>query len=138
VRFFDASALVKRYVREEGSARVARLLRSDSVAVSRLSEVEVVSALVRRAREGTLRAVDRDRALAAFERDIARFVVVELTAVVVGRARTLLQGYPLRGADALQMASGLHLLDHLAAEVPLVAFDQRLVEAWRTEGHEVA
>ena len=138
MRFFDASALVKRYVREEGSARVARLLRTDSVAVSRLSEVEVASALARRAREGTLRVSDRDRALAAFERDLSRVIVVELTPVVVGRARTLVQRYSLRAADALQMASGLHLLDHLATEVPLVAFDARLIDAWRTEGHEVA
>jgi predicted nucleic acid-binding protein len=138
MRFFDASALVKRYVRENGSAKVSRLLRSDGVAISRLSEVEVVSALARRAREGTLSALERDRAVSAFERDLPRFVIVELTAAVVGRARGLLQRHALRSADALQMASGLHLLIHLGEEVPLVAFDARLLAAWKAEGHRVA
>ena len=52
MRYFDASALVKRYVRETGSTTVRRLLTLDAPVTSRLSEVEVASALVRRAREG--------------------------------------------------------------------------------------
>lgn len=138
MRFFDASALVKRYVREVGSAKVTRLLRDDAVAVSRLSEIEVVSALARRVREGALTTAERDRALVAFERDLSRFIVVELTAPVVGRARELLQRHALRSADALQAASGLHLAHQVAEDVPLVAFDVRLIDAWRREGQPVA
>ena len=52
MRYFDASALVKRYVREPAAVSVRRLLKSDRAATSRLSEVEVASALTRRAREG--------------------------------------------------------------------------------------
>jgi predicted nucleic acid-binding protein len=51
-RYFDASALVKRYVRETGSVMVRRLLAAGIVASSRLSEVEVSSGVIRRAREG--------------------------------------------------------------------------------------
>ena len=40
-RYFDASALVKRYVRERGSVTVRRLLASHVAATSRLSEVEI-------------------------------------------------------------------------------------------------
>ena len=59
MRYFDASALVKRYVRENGSTAVRRLLSSDTPVMSRLSEVEVASALMRLAREGALRARSR-------------------------------------------------------------------------------
>ena len=45
-RYFDASALAKRYVRETGSTTVRRLLASGVAATSRLSEVEVASAIV--------------------------------------------------------------------------------------------
>lgn len=45
MRYCDASALVKRYVREKGSLKVRRLLSSGPVATSRLSEVEIASAL---------------------------------------------------------------------------------------------
>ena len=41
---------MKRYVREPGAASVRRLLKTDPAAASRLSEVEVASALVRLAR----------------------------------------------------------------------------------------
>jgi predicted nucleic acid-binding protein len=56
VRFFDASALVKRYVRERDSMRVRRLLSAGDVAIGRLSEMEVVSAFARLARTGASRA----------------------------------------------------------------------------------
>ena len=52
MRYFDASALVKRYVRENGNTAVRRLLSSDTPVMSRLSEVEVASALMRLARGG--------------------------------------------------------------------------------------
>ena len=41
MRFFDASALIKRYVREPHSAAVRRWLATGPAAISRLSEVEV-------------------------------------------------------------------------------------------------
>ena len=79
MRYFDASALVKRYMRETGSTTVRRLLLSDTPVTSRLSEVEVASALVRRAREGVFSTAERDRALAAFASDLEAILVVELT-----------------------------------------------------------
>jgi hypothetical protein len=53
-RYFDASALAKRYLDEAGSASVRRLSASGTVATSRLSEIEVTSAVERRIREGVL------------------------------------------------------------------------------------
>src|SRR5688500_16622682 len=105
MRNFDASALVKRYVREKGSIKVRRLLSSDVPATSRLSAVEIVSALVRRSREGALSEAERDRAMAALEADIAAILVVELTPEIATRAQALLQRHPLRAGDAIQLAS---------------------------------
>lgn len=138
MRYFDASALVKRYVRERGSLKVARLLSSDIPATSRLSEIEVASALVRRAREGAFSAADRDRALAAWERDFPAFVAVELTPEVGSRARAWLARHPLRTGDAIQLASCLYLQEQLGEAVPLVAFDRRMVDAWQGEGFRTA
>jgi len=69
MRYFDASALAKRYVREKGSAKVRRLLSSDVAATSRYSAVEIASALARRAREGAISPDDRERTLAALQFD---------------------------------------------------------------------
>ena len=47
-------------MREPGAVAVRRLLKADAGAASRLSEVEVASALVRRAREGAFTIEERD------------------------------------------------------------------------------
>jgi predicted nucleic acid-binding protein len=138
ILYFDASALVKRYAREIGSALVRRLLgSSEVVATSRLSEIEVASAVTRRARAGAITSSDRDRILAAIDPDFASLVVVELTPAISGRARTLLQRHSLRGSDAVHLASGCYLRDELTQPIGFVCFDDRLTRTARTEGFEV-
>jgi len=138
MRYFDASALVKRYVREKGSVKVRRLLSTDVSATSRLSAVEITSALMRRARERAFIGAERDRALSALERDMSSLLVVELTPDVVKRAQTLLRRRPLRSGDAIQLASCLYLQAELGEPVTIVAFDARLTEIARLEGLRVA
>jgi predicted nucleic acid-binding protein len=133
MRYFDASALAKRYVREKGSVKVRRLLSSDVPATSRYSVVEIASALARRTREGTLTEADRDHAFAALQEDMTAMLIVELTPEVITRAQALLRRYPLRAGDAVQLASCQHLREELEDEVVLVAFDERLAAAARKE-----
>jgi uncharacterized protein len=133
-RYFDASALVKRYVREAGTVAVRRLLTSGTVATSRLSEVEVASGLVRRTREGAFTAARRDRMLDALQRDLPAIAVVEVIPEVAADARALLLRHPLRASDAIQLASCQYLQRQLAEPVPFVAFERRLAAAAHAEG----
>ena len=133
-RYFDASALVKRYVREPGSDTVRRLLSSGTPASSRLSEVEVSSGIIRRAREGAFTTPRRDLILAALQRDMPALAMVEMIPEITAEARALLLRHPLRAADAIQLASCLYLQRQLAQPVPFVAFDRRLVQAAQAEG----
>jgi predicted nucleic acid-binding protein len=133
-RYFDASALVKRYVRETGSVTVRRMLASGTAASSRLSEVEVSSGIIRRAREGAFTTPQRDRMLTALQRDVPAIAIVEMTPEITTHARTLLLRHPLRASDAIQLASCLYLQRQLAQPIPFVAFDRRLVLAARAEG----
>ena len=125
---------MKRYVREPGAVAVRRLLRADGGAASRLSEVEVTSALVRRAREGAFTVEERDRALASFADDLSTLIVVECTPEIAAGARGLLLRHRLRAGDAVQLASCLYLQREMGQPLPFVAFDDRLVEAARQEG----
>lgn len=124
---------MKRYVREPGAISVRRLLKADPAATSRLSEVEVASALVRRAREGAFSTDERDRALASLTDDLAALIVVELTPEIASDARALLLRHRLRVGDAVQLASCLFLQRETSQAVPFVAFDDRLAEAARLE-----
>jgi uncharacterized protein len=133
-RYFDASALVKRYVRESGSSTVRRLLATSIAASSRLSEVEVSSGIIRRAREGAFTIRARDRMLAALQRDLPALAIVEMIPEIGADVRALLLRHPLRASDAVQLASGLYLQRQLGQLVPFVAFDTRLVAAAQAEG----
>ena len=134
IRYFDASALVKRYVRESGSEAVRVLLAEGNPATSRLSEVEVASALVRRCHEGSISQNERDRALKALRKDCASLFIVELTGEVTSSALDLLIRYRLRAGDAVQLASCLQLRELAGAGVELVAYDDRLADAAEREG----
>jgi len=133
VRFFDASALVKRYIRERDSARVRRLLSAGEVGLCRLSEVEVVSAFARLARERAISIARRDAAATAFVRDLAAWAIVELHPDVTRAARRLLVQHGLRTGDALQLAAALVLQESLGSIEEFVAYDARLLEAARAE-----
>jgi len=139
MRFFDASALVKRYVRERASTRVRRLLRRGDVAVCRLSEVEVVAAFARLARDRAMSVAQRDRAVAAFAADLAAWTVVEIQPDVTKTARRLLLRHPLRAGDAIQLGAALVLQEALAQPIDeFVAYDGQLIEAARREQLTVA
>lgn len=125
---------MKRYVDEAGSDRVRGWLAAGHSATARLSAVEVASALARRCREGAFSSTERDRALAALERDLATLRVVELSASVVEEARSLLLRHPLRAADAIQLASALLLRRQLGVKVEFAVFDDRLKMAAKAEG----
>lgn len=118
-------------MREPGSAAVETLLASGTPAISRLSEVEVASALARRARVGDIHVHDRDVALAALDADLYSFLVVEITPSVTSRARALLNAHELRAADATQLASCQHLQEKLGQNVPFVVYDERLAAVAR-------
>ena len=134
IRYFDASALVKRYVREAGSSVVRRLLQESAAAASRLSEVEIASALARRCREGALTVSARDRALAALRSDFLSLYVVELSAEICNATYDLLLRHRLRASDAIQLASCIQLQKHVGAPVRFIVYEARLTDAARGEG----
>jgi len=137
MHYFDASALVKRYVRESGTPTVRRLLREQRASTSRLSEAEISSALCRRHREGALTRAQHQRALDALRDDLERLEVVELSPRVVANVHPLLERHGLRAGDALQLASALLLREALGSELVLVAYDERLRAAAQVEGFRV-
>ena len=128
---------MKRYVRERETPLVRRLLAQGSAAVSRLSEVEVSSALARRTREGDLKSGDHVAALAAFRADLRRFDVVELVPEVVARVHDLLARHVLGAGDALQLASALALRPGEEASAEFVCWDDQLRAAASAEGFVV-
>lgn len=126
--YFDSSALVKRYVDESGSPIVRRRASCDVVFTCRLSELEVISAIQRRVRQGAISATDRDDALSRFQKDWRLIRSVEMTDDLIDAAGTLLGRHRLSASDALQLASALLLRDELQEPIEMFVFDNRLTD----------
>jgi predicted nucleic acid-binding protein len=135
--FVDSSALVKKYQHETGSDRVLEILdNNDGIVISRLTELEVTAALVRRARVTGTSLAQIDSLVASFDRDLQHaFDIVELNAAVIRRASELARLYFLRAADSIQLASAVLAAGGSAsAALILVSSDQELNSAATAAG----
>lgn len=128
ITYFDASSLVKYFLEEDGSQEIRALVAKSLPTTSRLSEVEVSSAICRRFREGYISEDLRERALNLLAEVFTGIYIVELTPGIAESARGLLATYPLRAGDAIQLASFLAIKARTGKDVSFSAFDQRLLE----------
>jgi predicted nucleic acid-binding protein len=134
ILYLDTSALVKLYVREAGTEETRTKLDAASmVATSRVAYPEARAALARRQREAAITRAALARAVTALDRDLARFVVVELSAKVAKRAGELAERRALRGFDAIHLASALEVEELTGLVATFCCFDDRLREAASAE-----
>ena len=133
--FLDASALVKRYVDEPGTAAVRELVRKRRrLAASSLSLVEVTGALRRRSREGDLDERLAERHARRLPADLAEMEILEPRAPVLELAVSLLERHALRAYDAIQLASSLRLRQASGHSITFVCADRVLCRVARAEG----
>jgi uncharacterized protein len=138
MRFWDSSAIVPLVVTETTSAQAESwLAQDDELVVWTLTSVELVSAMRRRVREGTLgeqEAIEGENLLLELL-DAAH----EITAVEPAKAiaRRLLRTHLLRAADALQLAAALLWTEGRPDGAVLHTLDQRLATAASREGFRV-
>ncbi|MCL4464322.1 MAG: type II toxin-antitoxin system VapC family toxin [Firmicutes bacterium] len=134
--YFDTSALVKLYVEEEGSELVADYSRKGLfIATSRVAYAEARSVFARASREGILDVQAYRDVVANFNEEWPSYFALEVSDTVLQRVDTLVDKYPLRGFDALHLASTIILSRQLDGEDLLVAcWDARLWDYYLQEG----
>lgn len=141
--YMDASALVKRYVPEKGSAHVDAIV--DTAPAERIYDLnlgvgEVLSILVRKRNAGILSAADFSQAVANFDVEIVRATEVckvPITGRLVTSSFPLIVAHSINATDALILKLALALARKLRAsgnDLALVASDQRLLRAAQAEG----
>jgi predicted nucleic acid-binding protein len=136
--YFDASALVKRYVAESGSEDVLRLSNEAApAATSIISRAEVSAAISRAVRGGVLSRPKGRAALNLFRAHWADLVRVRIDESVVARADVLAWDRGLRGYDAIHLASALMWRESLGVDTLMATFDKQLWEAALSEGFTV-
>lgn len=135
MRFWDSSAIIPLLVREAQTATCTALFRKDSeVAVWWGTEIECVSALVRRERSGDLSAAgaaEAARRLAALRVAWTEALPSEEIRAVAVR---FLRLHALRAADATQLAAAYVLSGASPEGLEFVCLDERLRGAAVREG----
>jgi predicted nucleic acid-binding protein len=137
--FFDTSALLKRYIREDGTDRVEALFSREALApaTSRATWAESVAAVVRRHQAGHLRGVDLAGLLDLVELHLDSYFLVDVDDDLVRRLRPLSVRHGLRGYDLIQLASALHVAGGHPETWTFVCSDRDLCTAAHEEGFVV-
>ena len=106
--FFDSSALVKRYIHEEGTDRVIDLCNDSSeIIVSIICITEVLSACNRLLRENLISKKQYDIIKNEFLNDIDSATVVNLTGEVIQVSINCLEKGTNRSLDALHIGAAI-------------------------------
>jgi uncharacterized protein len=142
IYFFDSSALIKRYVNEKGSTRIREITASQAgniVVLSRITWVEILSALARLQRESKIDTADIATVIKTFKFELDNyFKVVEAGRTIIEKAGEYVQKHPLRAYDSVQLASAMSIYPFFLHVNPkiftFVSADDRLLNTAQKEG----
>lgn len=143
VYYFDSSTAVKRYAPEKGSGWVKTIVEpaaENVIYLGQIGVVEIAAALSKKVRTKELTQENYEAALQLFLADVQNeeYLTASLSDAVVQLAVDLTKRHPLRGYDAVHLATAVSLnVALLAAEFPHLAFvtgDRILREAAQSEG----
>lgn len=133
ILFLDTSALAKLYLDEPGSLSMQERVKETAVALSHLAYGEIYATFARCFRESLLNEEEHGAVCAAFEEDWSAVFRIPLSAEVLAQVPRLCRHHPLRGADALHLASAV-MLDERDIQVTFASSDRRQLEAAAAEG----
>lgn len=137
ILYLDTSALVKRYFREPFSDEIISKWQSaEQVVTSSVAYAEAKASIYRKRREEALERKSIQTVLDAFHRDWKSFIRVEVTDELNGYIDRAVEEYPLRGFDAIHLASAMVIHERLPEDFLFACFDDRLARAARSEGLE--
>ncbi|MGB7989434.1 MAG: type II toxin-antitoxin system VapC family toxin [Candidatus Methylophosphatis roskildensis] len=106
--FFDSSAFVKRYVREDRTEAVLDWCdRATEIGLSGIALPEIVSAFCRLRREGSIDERQYRQLKSLLLDDIEDVAVCDLTPAVLGQAVNALESNTLRAMDAIHVGSAV-------------------------------
>lgn len=137
--YLDTSALVKLYIKEDGTARVIGVTEgadAHHVVILDVTRVESRSAIRRREREGDISGAEANGILSRMEHDVSSFFLVQpSSSAVLEEATRLVDRYSLRALDALQLAGCVVFQRGAPSPVTFVSADAALCGA--AEGEEL-
>ena len=127
--FFDTSALIKYFHREEGTDTVIALIQEKThhIYILEIARIEMLSAVFRRYRNHEISDAQLDVVLKGIEKELLQFTIEPIDTLVLQESLQLMEEfgktYGLRTLDSLHLAS-LNLIEE--NEFILVSSDHTL------------
>lgn len=135
MKFWDASAIVPLVMADPSTGAMLALAQKDpALLVWWATEVECASAIARLERDGALDEPAVTEAFARLKQLAGGWHEVDPSDAVREAAVRFLRVHPLRGADALQLASAFIAAERRPSSLEVVTLDDRLAAAARKEG----
>lgn len=132
--YLDSSALVKRYIREDGTDKMNSLIAGAKILVtSKLTYAETLSAFFKKYRAKELSEKHLNTVLTVFENDWAYFLVVEFGDEMLPLIKKLVRKHYLKGADSIHLSSALWLKTTVKQDITFIASDSNLLAAALSE-----
>lgn len=134
--YWDSSALIKKYLKEDGSHNVQQRLSEDPFLVtSQLTYAEIHATFARKQRENDISLNDYQKICKFFETDWKAIFIVRLDDALLPEIRNLVGKHPLRGADSVHLASAIYVSGQTKQRrLPFACADNRLLHAAVAEG----
>ena len=135
ILYLDTSALVKKYFKEAGSADIIALWKeSIAIATSSIAYAETMASFFRKKREADISEKTINKTVDIFQKDWESFVRITATNDLNANIDRLIALHPLRGFDAIHLASALIVNERVPETFLFACFDRRLLKAAITEG----
>jgi len=135
ILYLDTSALVKRYFKEAFTDEVLDKCRNaEAVVTSAVAYAETLSAIYRKNRESKLGEGTLLQVIQALQSEWDGLIRIQVTDELNKYINMAFQKHPLRGFDAVHLASALVIREQFPDSVFFACFDGRLNSAARDAG----
>ena len=135
ILYLDTSALVKRYFREPHTDTVIEKWRQASeIVTSSVAYAEALAAFYRKQRESGFNNALMDRMVKDLRDDWDGFIRIQVNDELNAYIDEALTSYPLRGFDAIHLASAMIIYAKFKKALLFICYDQQLNAAAQNEG----
>ena len=137
ILYLDTSALLKKYFKELGSEDIIESWQAATeIAISSVGYAETMASIHRKRREIQTSPKTFSPVFESFQKDWESFIRIEVADNLNESINRITAAYPLRGFDAIHLASALLINERVPEGFLFACFDNALLKAAQGEGLE--
>ncbi len=135
ILYLDTSALVKRYFKEPYSeVVVTKWQEATGIVTSSVAYAEAMASFFRKKRESAIEDARMENIVSSLRADWNSFIRIQVNDELNEYIDKAIKAHPLRGFDAIHLASAMIVHEKFQSDFLFICFDQKLTRAAQKEG----